>query len=60
LLKVREEKYEAWWGSREPRMCVSVLKTYKTYAKGGPGDPHSMINEWGGAGAVPDQVRAVP
>jgi hypothetical protein len=28
--------------------------------RGGPGDLHSIINEWGGAWVVPDQVRVDP
>jgi hypothetical protein len=28
--------------------------------RGGPGDSHTTINEWGGTGVVPGQVKAAP
>jgi hypothetical protein len=42
-----------------PSPLQVFLKPTITYGKGEPGDSHPIIDEWGGAGMVPHQVKVV-
>jgi hypothetical protein len=44
---------------REHASALQVLLK-PTMRRGGPGDSHSIINDWGGAWEIPNQVRVVP
>jgi hypothetical protein len=49
------------WKPREGASALQMLlKPMLTHGKGKTGAAHPVINEWGGEGAVPSQVRAVP
>jgi hypothetical protein len=64
LLKVREGSMMDAGGLCRQRENASLpqvlLKLHSPMGREEPGDSHPMISEWGGAWAVPSQVRMIP